>query len=103
MRMNRRVALACLASACVLGSPPIGADEPKSLVEAGAKVKKLADGMKFTEGPVWLPADKKLVFSDIPNSKLMQWKEGDGLSVFRKSEQANGNILSRERALFSRQ
>ena len=64
-----------------------------SVVEPGAKVSKLAGGMKFTEGPVWLPQQNKVVFSDIPNSKLMQWSEKNGLSVFRKSEQANGNIL----------
>ena len=64
-----------------------------SLVATGAKVEKLAGGMKFTEGPVWLPEQKKVVFSDIPNSKLMQWSEKGGLSEFRKSEQANGNIL----------
>ena len=69
------------------------ADDDTSLVEPGAKVTKLASGMKFTEGPVWLPGEKKLVFSDIPNSKLMQWRETDGLSVFRQSDQANGNIL----------
>jgi sugar lactone lactonase YvrE len=61
-----------------------GNDE-ESLVESGAKVKKLAGGMQFTEGPVWLPNEKKLVFSDIPNSKLMQWSEEDGLSVFREN------------------
>ena len=69
------------------------ADDDRQLVANGAKVKKLAGGMKFTEGPVWLPSEKKLVFSDIPNSKLMQWSEADGLSVYRDSEQANGNIL----------
>ncbi len=77
------------------------AGEPKSLVEPGAKVVKLASGMKFTEGPVWLPTEKKLIFSDIPNSKLMQWKEGQGLSEYRKSEQANGNILDLEGHLIS--
>jgi gluconolactonase len=69
------------------------ADEGKSLVHPGAKVEKLASGMKFTEGPVWLPKKKVLVFSDIPNSKLMRWSEKGGLSVFRESENANGNIL----------
>jgi len=77
----------------------VGGEE--SLVAPGAKVKKLAGGMKFTEGPVWLPKEKKLVFSDIPNSKLMQWSEKDGLSVFRKSEQANGNILDLEGRIIS--
>src|SRR5262245_30206873 len=70
----------------------MAADE-ESLVAPGGKVQKLAGGMKFTEGPAWIPAKKTLVFSDIPNSKLMQWREGEGLTVFRPSKQANGNIL----------
>ena len=65
----------------------------KSMVQPGAEVEKLADGMKFSEGPVWLPKEQKLVFSDIPNSVLMQWSQKAGLSEFRKSENANGNIL----------
>jgi gluconolactonase len=91
-----RVHFTVLAFALAFGVSAATADEPKSLVEAGTKVKKLADGLKFTEGPVWLPTEKKVVFSDIPNGKLMQWKEGDGLSEFRKSEQSNGNILDLE-------
>jgi gluconolactonase len=80
----------------------VGADDDSaSVVAPGEKVQKLADGMKFTEGPVWLPAEKKLIFSDIPNSRLMQWRESDGLSVFRPSEQANGNILDLQGRLIS--
>lgn len=77
----------------VFAAGSVRADNGQSLVAKGAAVKKLAGGMKFTEGPVWLPKENKLVFSDIPNSKLMQWSEADGLSVYRESEQANGNIL----------
>ena len=69
------------------------ADKPASLIEPGAEVKKLAGDMKFTEGPAWFPATKTLVFSDIPNSKLMQYRDGEGLSEFRTSESSNGNIL----------
>jgi gluconolactonase len=94
--MKKLVSSSALAVIFTLALRGSHAQDPKSLVEPGAKVKKLAEGMKFTEGPVWLPAQKMLVFSDIPNSKLMQWKEGEGLSVFRKSEQANGNILDLE-------
>jgi sugar lactone lactonase YvrE len=72
-----------------------------SLVAPGAKVEKLAGGMKFTEGPVWLPKQNMVVFSDIPNSQLMQWSKKDGLSVFRKSEQANGNILDLDGRIIS--
>ena len=77
------------------------ADENESLIAPGEKVQKLAGDMKFTEGPAWIPAKKTLVFSDIPNSKLMQWREGDGLSVFRQSEQSNGNILDLQGRLIS--
>lgn len=79
----------------------VRADDVQSLVADGAKVTKLAGGMKFTEGPVWLPQEKKLVFSDIPNSKLMQWSEADGLSVYRESEQADGNILDLQGRIIS--
>lgn len=80
---------------------PAIAEDDASLVAPGEKIKKLAGGMRFTEGPAWFPATKTLVFSDIPNSKLMQWREGDGLSVFRQSEQANGNILDLDGRLIS--
>ena len=72
-----------------------------SLIAPGEKVQKLAGDLKFTEGPVWLSAKKLLVFSDIPNSKLMQWSEKGGLSVFRESEQSNGNILDLEGRLIT--
>ena len=91
----------CLFSLPLLLASVAFADEPGSLVEPGAKVQKLAGDMKFTEGPVWIPARKLLVFSDIPNSKLMQWSESGGLSVFRESEQSNGNILDLEGRLLT--
>jgi len=74
----------------------------QSVVESGAAVQKLAGDMKFTEGPVWIPTQKKLVFSDIPNNRLMQWNAEKGLSVFREdSQQTNGNILDLEGRLIS--
>ena len=67
-----------------------------SLVDAEAKVTKLGGEMKFTEGPVWIPAKGLLIFSDIPNSRLMQWQEGKGVSEYGPSRNANGNTLDRE-------
>lgn len=72
------------------------ANAADALVEEGATVQKLAGDMRFTEGPVWLPDQKLLVFSDIPASKWMQWSSEKGLSVYRESQQANGNVLDRE-------
>lgn len=90
-------ALAILMCWCVTAV----ADEGATLIEPGAKLQKLAGDMKFTEGPVWIPAQKVLVFSDIPNSKLMQWSQDGGLSVFRVCEQSNGNILDLDGRLIS--
>ena len=88
-----------LLMACYAGSP--ASAQESSLVAPGEKVTKLAGDLKFTEGPAWFPAKKLLVFSDIPNSKLMQWSEAGGLSVFRESEASNGNILDLEGRLIT--
>jgi gluconolactonase len=85
----------------MMGAHAYAEEDGGSLIAPGAKLHKLAGGMKFTEGPAWIPATKTLVFSDIPNSKLMQWREGEGLSVFRQSEQSNGNILDLQGRLIS--
>ena len=77
------------------------AENLTSIFEPGAKVTKLAGDMQFTEGPVWLPKEKKLIFSDIPNSKLMQWREAEGVSVYRQSEKANGNIIDLQGRIIS--
>jgi gluconolactonase len=69
--------------------------EFEKVIGAGAKVEKLAGGMKFTEGPVWL--DGYLVFSDIPNNRLMRWNANGGPGVFREgSNQSNGNTKDRD-------
>ncbi len=93
--MNNQISTA-FGLLLVLMAFPASAQEETSLVAPGEKIQKLAGGMKFTEGPAWFPAKKTLVFSDIPNSKLMQWSERDGLSVYRQSESSNGNILDLE-------
>lgn len=49
-----------------------------------AKVEKLVDGHKWTEGPVWNKKDKYLLFSDIPNNAIIKWQEGSGESTFLK-------------------
>lgn len=96
------VALALHLVAAVAGSVTALADEP-SLIEPGAKVERVVAGMgmKFLEGPAWLEREKKVVFSDIPNGKIMQWSADGGLSVYRETEQSNGNELDMEGRLVS--
>ena len=67
--------------------------EFRKVIPEGAKVERLATGMQFTEGPVWMPHDGGyLIFSDIPADELKRWSRQDGLTTFRKpSRNTNGN------------
>ena len=50
----------------------------------------LADGMTWTEGPVWM--GDRLYFNDIPAKRMMMWREGQGVTTaLPNSEFANGN------------
>ena len=62
-------------------------------VRPGAPIERLADGCKWAEGPAYL--DGGVVWSDIPNDRMLRWDEATGaVSVFRApSDFANGNTL----------
>jgi len=61
-------------------------------------VEQVATGMRWCEGPVWFPEGGYLLFSDIPNNRIMKFDEKSGsLSVFRSpSNYANGNTRDRQ-------
>jgi gluconolactonase len=62
-----------------------------------APVERLATGFRWTEGPVWFGDAGALLFSDIPNDRILRWIEGVGVSVYRQpSDFANGNTRDRE-------
>lgn len=50
----------------------------------------LGSGYSWSEGPVWLPKENKLLFSDVPQNTLYQYKEGEGVSVYLKPSGATG-------------
>jgi gluconolactonase len=68
-----------------------------------AKVEKIASGMRWCEGPVWFGDGRYLLWSDIPNNRIMRWDEETGaVSVFRKpSNNANGNTRDRQGRLLT--
>jgi gluconolactonase len=57
------------------------------------RVERLWTGARWAEGPAWFGAGRYLVFSDIPNNRMMRFDETDGsMSVFRQpSNNSNGN------------
>ena len=68
-----------------------------------AKVEKIASGMRWAEGPVWFGDGRFLLWSDIPNNRIMKWEEETGaVSVFRKpSNNSNGNTRDRQGRLLT--
>lgn len=63
-----------------------------------ASVEHLADGCRWSEGPAWFGDGRFLLWSDLPNNRIMKWEEETGaVSVFRKpSHNANGNTRDRQ-------
>jgi gluconolactonase len=67
-----------------------------SIVRRDAEVERLAGGFEFTEGPVWHPEAKFLIFSDMPGDHMRRWTPAEGIATFRKPcNMANGNAYDR--------
>jgi gluconolactonase len=75
----------------------------KRCIRTSANVERLFTGCRWTEGPVYFPAMRSLVFSDIPNDRMLRFdEESEAVSVFRRpAEYTNGNTLDRQGRLVS--
>lgn len=73
-------------------------------VKTSAKLEQLWDEGRWTEGPVYFPASKSFIWSDIPNDRMMRWDETSGaVGVFKGGlgDYANGNTVDRQGRLVS--
>ena len=68
-----------------------------------AAVERLATGFRWAEGPVWFGDQRCLLWSDIPNQRVMRWDEASGtVGTFRQpSSFANGHTRDRQGRLLS--
>ncbi|MFC3120674.1 SMP-30/gluconolactonase/LRE family protein [Agaribacter flavus] len=65
--------------------------EALAILSADAKLVKLAEGFKWTEGPLWVDKDGGyLLFSDIPNNQVLKYSDQAGLSVYLEPSGATG-------------
>jgi len=66
-------------------------------------VERVATGFRWAEGPVYFAAGRYVLFSDIPNNRIMRFSEDDGhVSVYRQpSMNSNGNTIDREGRLIT--
>ena len=76
-------------------------DRFKDLLLPESRLEKLADGFIWAEGPVEM-ADGSIVWSDIPNNRMLRWSEREGVSTFRQpSNFTNGNYRDLQGRLIS--
>ncbi len=85
-------ALLLLVAACAprrhAGGPPqpgtILREDPRfdALAPPGATLEKVADGLRWVEGPVWSRRDHCLLFSDIPANAVLRYRQGEPVDVF---------------------
>jgi gluconolactonase len=121
MSSNRRSILRAAGSASLLLATPALAQReaapgryPDPAVElldpsfaryrlALAAVERLATGFRWSEGPVWFGDQRCLIWSDIPNNRLMRWHETTGrVDVFREgANNSNGNTRDRQGRLIT--
>ena len=78
-------------------------DRFRRLIHRNAGMDLLWSGGRWCEGPAWFAAGKYLVWSDIPNDRLMRWDECTGtVGVFESPcRNQNGHTVDREGRLVS--
>lgn len=54
------------------------------IIAPGTLPEILAEGFEWSEGPLWLPGQEKVIFSDIPNNSIFEWSEEGGLKLYLK-------------------
>jgi len=77
------------------------ADSRLASVAGGTRtLERLCTGAIWSEGPVWLAEDDSVLWSDIPNNRMLRWSARDGMSVFRDAvEFTNGHARDHDGSL----
>jgi gluconolactonase len=73
------------------------------LLHGSARIDTIWTGGRWCEGPAYLPAGRYLIWSDIPNDRLMRWDETDGsVSVFEQPcRNQNGHTVDAQGRLIA--
>ncbi|UES59711.1 SMP-30/gluconolactonase/LRE family protein (plasmid) [Roseibium aggregatum] len=85
-------------------SSPYQIDDPRfrNLIQKNARLRQLATGFEWTEGPVWFADHQHLFFSDIPANRMMRLTLDGQVSTYRQpSDYSNGNTRDRQGRLVS--
>lgn len=74
----------------------------RQMIVTSAGLDELYSGCRWAEGPVWFNDANQLLWSDIPNQRMLRWTPEGGVSVYRQpSNFANGHTRDRQGRLIS--
>ena len=80
----------------------INDDRFAAMLPQGAELTRHFTGMEWAEGPVYFTEGDFLLWSDIPNDRIMRYSDADGVSVFRQpAGYTNGHYRDRQGRLVS--
>ena len=72
------------------------------VVGTSVELERLATGFLFTEGPLWHPGERSLLFSDMPGDIIRRWTAAGGVETFRSpSGKSNGLTWDRQGRLLA--
>ncbi|WP_460856846.1 hypothetical protein [Rheinheimera gaetbuli] len=54
----------------------------QQVVAADARLEQLAEGFRWSEGPIAVPLTGDILFSDVPENKVYRWNEAQGLTLY---------------------
>ncbi len=71
------------------------------VAQGADSLERLCTGAAWGEGPVWMQEDDSVLWSDIPNNRMLRWSSADGMSVWRNhvdftnghTREADGSLL----------
>lgn len=61
-------------------------------IDSNATIEVIAKGFTWSEGPVWIAAKQMLLFTDVPENKIYQWKEGDSAKLYLTPSGYTGSV-----------
>ena len=62
-----------------------------AVIKTDARIEIIAEGFEWSEGPLWLPEQQLLIFSDIPVNSIFQWSEKDSIQLYLKPSGYTGD------------
>jgi gluconolactonase len=81
-KVNEAIATTTAAADTAVGKIEIYDSSAIKLIDSNATLEVIGKNFTWSEGPVWIAAKQMLLFTDVPENKIFQWKAGDTAKLY---------------------